>query len=362
MKSINKFLFFTIFIISFSNAAFSARNEIDIPDIGEYKTLKCDFHIHTVFSDGLVWPTVRVDEAWNEGLDCIAISDHIEYTPFKADIPKNLGRSYKVVENTAKTKNIINILSAEITKEPPARHFNALFLSNVDALDKKDVNEAIMAANEQKGFVFWNHPESKKHKTGGRFCFEIHEKLAEEKLIHGVEICNGYNGAFYEAAYEWATEKGLTLLGNSDMHQPDITVVNTHDDHRTMTLVFAKDKTVGSFKEALFKGRTAVWYKDKLIGKEEYLSAIFDKSVTVSKIHYKYENTAWAEIRNSSVVTYVLKRTGTEGPAELLLPANQTVLLQTKVNEKGTAKLNYEVINLITAPGEKLQVVLNILK
>ena len=45
-----------------------SRTELRIPDIPGYCTLKCDFHMHTVFSDGLVWPTVRVDEAWREGV------------------------------------------------------------------------------------------------------------------------------------------------------------------------------------------------------------------------------------------------------------------------------------------------------
>jgi len=34
-----------------------------IPDIPGYYTIKCDLHMHTVFSDGKVWPTVRVDAA-----------------------------------------------------------------------------------------------------------------------------------------------------------------------------------------------------------------------------------------------------------------------------------------------------------
>ncbi len=49
------------------------REIINIPDVKGYKTLKCDFHQHTVFSDGQVWPGVRVQEAWREGLDVIAI-------------------------------------------------------------------------------------------------------------------------------------------------------------------------------------------------------------------------------------------------------------------------------------------------
>ena len=53
------------------------RNEIQVPDLDGYTTLKCDFHIHSVFSDGLVWPTVRVDEAYRDGLDAISLTEHI---------------------------------------------------------------------------------------------------------------------------------------------------------------------------------------------------------------------------------------------------------------------------------------------
>jgi len=74
----------------FISASAAVRKEIRIPDIAGYRTLKCDFHMHTVFSDGNVWPTVRVDEAWREGLDAIAITDHVEYHPHKEDIPPNI--------------------------------------------------------------------------------------------------------------------------------------------------------------------------------------------------------------------------------------------------------------------------------
>ena len=50
-----------------------------IPDIPGYYTLKSDLHMHTVFSDGVVWPHIRVDEAIAEGLDVISITDHVEY-------------------------------------------------------------------------------------------------------------------------------------------------------------------------------------------------------------------------------------------------------------------------------------------
>jgi hypothetical protein len=54
------------------------REIINIPEVNGYQVLKCDFHTHTVFSDGLVWPNIRAQEAWEEGLDAMALTEHIE--------------------------------------------------------------------------------------------------------------------------------------------------------------------------------------------------------------------------------------------------------------------------------------------
>ena len=47
-----------------SDCQIRVRTEPKIPDIPGYVTLKCDFHMHTVFSDGNVWPPIRTEEAW----------------------------------------------------------------------------------------------------------------------------------------------------------------------------------------------------------------------------------------------------------------------------------------------------------
>ncbi|MDR0697622.1 MAG: twin-arginine translocation signal domain-containing protein, partial [Tannerella sp.] len=47
--------------------------QIVIPNVGGFKTLKGDFHIHTLFSDGYVMPVDRVTEAVQNGLDVISI-------------------------------------------------------------------------------------------------------------------------------------------------------------------------------------------------------------------------------------------------------------------------------------------------
>lgn len=64
---------FLFTIISLSIQGQVVRKDMMVPDILDFKTLKCDFHIHTVFSDGNVWPTIRVDEAWSMGYDAISI-------------------------------------------------------------------------------------------------------------------------------------------------------------------------------------------------------------------------------------------------------------------------------------------------
>ena len=56
----------------------NVNRAIEFPNIPGYLTLKCDFHMHTVFSDGSVWPDIRVEEALKDGLDAIATTEHLE--------------------------------------------------------------------------------------------------------------------------------------------------------------------------------------------------------------------------------------------------------------------------------------------
>jgi len=120
----------------------SVRHKIMIPDIPGFITLKCDFHMHTVFSDGIVWPTYRVDEAWQEGLDAIAITDHIENQPSKKFISGDHNVPYEIAYPQAVEKDIILIKAGEITRSMPPGHLNALFLEDVNRLDVPGVTAA----------------------------------------------------------------------------------------------------------------------------------------------------------------------------------------------------------------------------
>ncbi|RPI44150.1 MAG: PHP domain-containing protein, partial [Bacteroidetes bacterium] len=123
---------------------------IEFPDIPGYLTLKCDFHTHTVLSDGHVWPNIRVEEALRDGLDAISITDHLEYQPHRADIPHpDRNRSYELAQQAAEGKDLIIIHGAEITRSMPPGHANAIFLEDANALNRDDVMEVFREAKRQ---------------------------------------------------------------------------------------------------------------------------------------------------------------------------------------------------------------------
>ena len=61
----------------------STRKEIVLPQVNGYNIYKADLHTHSVFSDGQVNSTFRVNEAWLDGLDIMAVTEHIEYRSFE---------------------------------------------------------------------------------------------------------------------------------------------------------------------------------------------------------------------------------------------------------------------------------------
>ena len=350
-----------------SNAATAAdRYEIAIPDIMGYQTLKCDFHMHTVFSDGSVWPTVRVDEAWREGLDCIVISDHIEYQPHKNDIPTNHKRPYEIAYGPAKAKNILLIQAAEITRSTPPGHFNVIFAKDIDALDTrgkaspdsktKTEDELVMAlkiAREQGAFSFWNHPNWQAP-NGEQVWFDIHKKIFDEKLLDGIEVVNS---KYYDKAFAWAIERNLTMFGNSDIHSPSDPPLHNHTNHRDMTLVFATERTLEGVRDALENRRTVVWHGDQLIGRKPYLEALMEASVQVAPPHNQYRNNIYFEVTNNSDFKFELEKISGSGPAQITLTPHRTVVIRASLDkETKNAKLSYKVTNLLIAPGENLGV------
>jgi len=332
-----------------AGAPAESRHEIAFPDIDGYKTLKCDFHMHTVFSDGRVWPDVRVEEAWREGLDVISITDHIEHLPHQEDIPKPLDRPFEIAGRKAANMGILLVKGAEMTFATPPGHFNALFVQDVNSLQAKDYLDEIKNAHQQDGFVFWNHPAWQGREKGQ--WTDFYTALVQNGLMSGIEICNG--DGYDSLAHQWCLEKNLTMLGNTDIHAPSLRFASTDKDHRTLTLVFAKERSLGAVKEALQNRRTAVWCQDKLIGKKELLEPLFYASIAIQKPYKTEKSQRVVPITNQSEITLILELTGSAGPRKIILPAKETVLLTMPAQQEAFA---YTVTNFLVAPNEGLQV------
>jgi hypothetical protein len=318
-----------------------------------------------VFSDGSVWPSVRVEEAWRDGLDAIAITDHIEYKPHKADVSTNHVRSYELAESAAEALGILLVKSAEITRGEPPGHWNALFLTELDSLGTNDYRVAVKSAAEQGAFIFWNHPGWKQPFNQPVWYAEQAE-VYERGWLHGAEVVNGdeYNAL----VHKWCLEKNLTMLGNSDAHQP---IALDYDsplgEHRPVTLVFAREKSVAAIKEALLARRTAVYTQNLLVGKEEFLQPLFQGSIEVRtpRLTIKNKDRVWLQVFNRAPLNFELERRQNLRevtiPAKVTLHAGKTSLISVTGRGAGVTGerelvLPFQVTNLKVAPTQGLSV------
>ena len=311
------------------------RTEIAIPDFSGYQTLKCEFHIHTIFSDGKVWPDIRVHEAWSQGLDAIAITDHIEYRPNKEILKGDLNESFKIAKKAGDAIDFIVIRGTEITRSKPFGHMNALFLNDVMPMDVPDSLAAIDEARKQGAFIMWNHPGWPDDKST---LYPVHEQLIKEGKIDGVEVFNYME--YYPVSFDWCKKYNLAFMANSDMHN---TITGDYGSNlRPMTLVFAAEKSEIGIRDALFAKRTVAFFYGELAGDPVYLQPLLLECLKIRKL-----TDHMTEVRNVSDIPF--RMVGDDGIL-YLFPAQKTVLV-----EKSKAK-TLIVTNCHTGMDEKLKI------
>jgi len=337
------------------------RNPLPVPPIPGYITLKAEFHIHTVFSDGLVWPTTRVQEAWRDGLDVLSITDHLEYQRFKDYIKPDPGRSYKIAKDLADELGILLVPGVEITKHFPAypAHFTALFVTDAAGVFADDLQDSLRRAKAQGAFAVWNHPGWSVDKAE---WFPAIAKAYDAGLFQGLEI--GNQNHFYPEAWPWIAEKHLAPFATGDWHDPvepkELAGV------RPITLVFAKTADLNGVKEALFARRTAAWMSGQVWGAEEFLQALWSAAIRIENpvLHAHNGNTEILfRLKNSSAFPFRYKfhqkpawlrvDDGMIGPETLSL--FKPALMHAP---PGTHKFNLEleITNFHVAPGRNLVV------
>ncbi len=352
-----------LFLLTVISARSAERRDLRLPTLPDYRLIPCDFHSHTVFSDGEVWPTFRVREAWQDGLSVLALTDHLEYTPHDKDIIVNYDRPYEIALPTARNYALTLIRGAEITREMPPGHLNAIFLQYASRLKTPDWRDAVREAYEQGAFIFWNHPGWNGQQPDGvaRWYPEQSELLAAG-MLHGIEVVN--DDEYYPQVHQWCLEKKLTMLGNSDIH--GTTQERFGNGRRPMTLVLASSADPEAIKEALFARRTVVYWRNNLIGEEAYLSPIFAAAVSFEPEILRLSDRDAVPLRivNTSDLAFELVDGRCSAkfavPESVTLSPGSSVIIAVSKKEKGAlpaeVELTYTVKNLLVAPGKGLVV------
>ena len=300
--------------------AFAHERAVEFPNTADGSiVLAADLHTHSVFSDGQVWPSIRVEEAHRDGLEVLAITEHLEHQPKKADIPHpDRNRSYDVAVESLVSQGYEGLLvinGAEVSRDQPHGHINAIFLNDANALLVSSPRAAIEAANKQGAFVFLNHPNWIPQAPDGiARLTDYHKNLIRDGLLHGVEVANGTLDGHSEHALQIALDNNLTVLGTSDIHGlVDWTHDAGHGGHRPMTLVLAKDRTEASMKAALFEGRTVAWHNDDLLGKPEHVRSVVAACLTIEAGAFPGKTSVLpVTIRNACPVNFTLRNTSEE--------------------------------------------------
>ena len=326
--------------------------------------LPVDLHTHSVFSDGSVWPDIRVEEAKRDGLTAMAVTEHVEYQPHAADIPHpDRNRSYQLASGLAKD-DLLVIPGAEITRDMPPGHINAVFISDANALKRDDVDASIRTANGQGGFVFWNHPYWHRQSPDGvARLTPMHQRWIDQKMLHGIEVANGAD--YSESALQIALANNLAILGTSDIHgliDWDYDIAG--GEHRTVTLVLAKAANSAAIHDALRANRTVAWYRDTLIGRPANVEEVIRSSLTLQAGGLVEKSQVLAvKIRNASPVRYTLRlkapRAFYNRSDVIVVPPRGEVEVQvTGAVTPETLQLEFEVLNAITAPKQTFSLTL----
>ena len=341
-----------------------SRTNFVLPQVDGLNCYTADLHAHTFYSDGEISPEERVKEAWCDGLDILAITDHIEtrrqernmlkflkgYSPDKkgfepintrvsrgkhADergIVSDLNHSTELARQTAKSYPELTIIKgAEISREPVhIGHYCALFTTDNNAIYSRDDAEAIRNARAQGAIITHNHPGWERTSCD---MTEFHKKVYGEGLIDGVEITNGTS--FYPEIVGRCIDKKLYMVSATDIHATT-SYYKKQNFYRNMTLIFAKDKSEKALKKALLSQNTLGYCGGNIIGEESLLAKFFQASV---KAHYvgAAKKGIRVSLTNQTSFDYLLKYNGIEIP----VPAFQTVFVTLK-DEKAV----FEVKNM----------------
>ena len=155
------------------------------------------------------------------------------------------------------------------------------------------------------------------------------QKAYDEGLIDGIEAFNSPD--LYPLAIERAKKYGFFLIGATDAH------ISTHRDYlahtpvRNMTMIFAKDKSLESLREALLDKRAIAYGFGTLSGEESLLKDLFKASVQTRLERTDAAGVRTVAITNTTSLSYTLRING-DNP--FILDSFNTAFVQVAADDK----------------------------
>lgn len=310
-----------------------SRREIILPNVNGFTPYRADLHMHSTYTDGVVNIKGRMEEAWRDGLDVIATTEHLSIRPVAdkegqptpesaktkrgSSAVKAVGGATKIADNFG----LLVIPGVELTGDAKTQgHFNALFTTDNSVLYDYDAMQTIRNARQQGALIMHNHP-GWRHPTLEMTKFE--EAVYAEGLVDGIELMNG--PAFYPGAFDTANNHNLFMTSNTDIHATTAWQYAENGHLRNMTIIFAKEGTLSGIREALEAHRTLCYAFGTLGGEEEFLKAFFEASITIKKLSVDEKTKRQrVMITNCSSLPYTI-RVGKGNPV-VLHPLSSTIV------------------------------------
>ena len=310
-----------------------SRREIILPNVNGFTPYRADLHMHSTYTDGVVNIKGRMEEAWRDGLDVIATTEHLSIRPVAdkegqptpesaktkrgSSAVKAVGGATKIADNFG----LLVIPGVELTGDAKTQgHFNALFTTENSVLYDYDAMQTIRNARQQGALIMHNHP-GWRHPTLEMTKFE--EAVYAEGLVDGIELMNG--PAFYPGAFDTANNHNLFMTSNTDIHATTAWQYAENGHLRNMTIIFAKEGTLSGIREALEAHRTLCYAFGTLGGDEELLKAFFEASITIKKLSVDEKTKRQrVMITNCSSLPYTI-RVGKGNPV-VLHPLSSTIV------------------------------------
>jgi len=362
-----------------------------------YHVFPGELHIHTVFSDGAAWPSLRLVEAMQDGLKFVSFTEHDVFTPKIRDTGADKNRSYEIARSFIDNRmfNLQDMkvsLGSEITRN--IGHFNCHFLKDANALNprhvqnskmgefsryltvdwndtsavEKDVEAKLREAKKQGAICQWNHPTYPSPVPAEAVVTPFLKRMFEEGLLSGIEVAG--SDYFHPSAMDVAQKYNLYVAATTDAHMgTKIEQAAAGMEHRVTTLFLTNGDDENAFKDALEKRRTVGLFRSTFLGSKDNVQKIVESVLQLKLTSYVPSEllmgtTASMDISNSAPVDMELEITDPDlkvvnYPKFVKIPAGSKITLKIfKFDGAKFSGIKVRVINTLVTSHDQLEFVL----